>query len=64
MTKVEMLAKLKTHKGVGVQVITNTGNEVCYFYEDMEGSTGISRALKQVQPMMDKGKFAKVTFVA
>ena len=36
MTKVEMLAKLKTHKGVGVQVITNTGNEVCYFYEDME----------------------------
>lgn len=32
MTKVEMLAKLKSHKGVGVQVETELGNEVYYFY--------------------------------
>lgn len=33
MTKVEMLAKLKSHKGVGVQVETELGNEVYYFYQ-------------------------------
>ena len=63
MTKVEMLAKLKKHKGVGVEVVTASGNEVCYFYEDMEDSTGIDRAMKQIYPQMHKGKFTKVTFI-
>ena len=33
-----MLAKIEVHKGrsVGVKVITKSGNEVCYFYEDMK----------------------------
>ena len=35
MTKVEMLAKIKNHKGVGVEVVTSSGNEICYFYEDL-----------------------------
>lgn len=64
MTKVEMLAKLKSHKGVGVEVITASGNKVCYFYEDMTDSKGIDRAMKQIYPMMDNGKFKKVTFIA
>lgn len=63
MTRAEMLAKLKSHKGVGVQVETNSGNEVCYFYEDMTDSKGIVRAMKQIYPMMNKGKFTKVIFV-
>lgn len=64
MTKVEMMAKLKRHKGVGVEITTATGNTIYYFYEDFEDSNGIDRAMKQIYPQMDNGKFAKVTFIA
>lgn len=61
MTKIEMMAKLKRNKGVGVEITTSTGNLIYYFYED---STGIDRAMRQIYPKMDNGKFAKVTFIA
>lgn len=66
MTEIQMLAKIEAHKGrsVGVKVITKSGNEVCYFYEDMEDSKGITRAMKDIYPLMDKGKFTNVTFVS
>ena len=66
MTEIQMLAKREAHKGrsVGVKVITKSGNEVCYFYEDMEDSKGITRAMKDIYPLMDKGKFTNVTFVS
>mgnify|MGYP001051541733 FL=1 len=64
MTKVEMLAKIKKHKGIGVEITTATGNMIYYFYEDFEDSSGIDRAMKQIYPQMDSGKFAKVTFIA
>ena len=52
-----MLAKIEAHKGRSV-------GEVCYFYEDMEDSKGITRAMKDIYPLMDKGKFTNVTFVS
>ena len=64
MTKVEMMAKLKRNKGVGVEITTPTGNMIYYFYEDFEDSNGIDRAMKQIYPQMDNGKFSKVTFIA
>ena len=64
MTKVEMLAKLKRHKGVGAEITTATGNMIYYFYEDFEDSNGIDRAMKQIYPQMDNGKFVKVAFIA
>ena len=64
MTKSEMLTKLKNYKGVGVEVVTTSGNKVCYFYENMTDSKGIDRAMKQIYPMMNKGKFTQVTFVS
>ena len=63
MTKIEMLAKLKCHNGVSVEVLTETGNKAFYFYEDLEDSTGIDRAMKQIYPLMHQGKFSKVTFI-
>lgn len=63
MTRIEMLAKLKRHNGVGVEVLTDTGNKAFYFYEDLEDSTGIDRAMKQIYPLMHQGKFSKVTFI-
>lgn len=64
MTKVEMLAKVKKYKGIGVEITTATGNMIYYFYEDFEDSSRIDRAMKQIYPQMDSGKFAKVTFIA
>lgn len=64
MTKVEMMAKLKRNKGIGVEITTATGNMIYYFYEDFEDSTGVDRAMKQIYPKLDNGKFAKVTFIA
>lgn len=64
MTKVEMMAKLKRNKGVGVEITAATGNMIYYFYEDFEDSNGIDRAMKQIYPQMDNGKFSKVTFIA
>lgn len=64
MTKIEMMAKIKRYKGIGVEITTATGNMIYYFYEDFEGSTGIDRAMKQIYPKLDNGKFTKVTFIA
>ena len=64
MTKVEMLAKIKKYTGVGVEITTATGNMIYHFYEDFENSNGIDRAMKQIYPKIDNGKFAKVTFIA
>lgn len=64
MTKVEMLAKIKKYTWVGVEITTATGNMIYYFYEDFENSNGIDRAMKQIYPKIDNGKFAKVTFIA
>ncbi|WP_419031288.1 hypothetical protein [Holdemanella porci] len=64
MTKVEMMTKLKRNKGVGVEITTATGNTIYYFYEDFEDSNGIDRAMKQIYPKIDNGKFSKVTFIA
>lgn len=64
MTKIEMLEKVKNQKGIGVEVVTSSGNEIFYFYEDFENSKGICRAMKLVYPMMDTGRFKKVTFIA
>ena len=66
MTKAEMLAKIRAHKGrsVGVKVITSSGEEVCYFYKDEPESRGIARAMKEIYPQMDAGKFTDVTFIS
>ena len=64
MTKIEMMAKIKRYKGIGVEITTATGNMIYYFYEDFEGSTGIDRAMNQIYPKLDNGKFTKVTFIA
>ncbi len=64
MTKVEMLAKIKKYTGVGVEITTAAGNMIYHFYEDFENSNGIDRAMKQIYPKIDNGKFAKVTFIA
>lgn len=64
MTKIEMLAKVKKYKGVGVEITTAKGNMIYYFYEDFEDSTGIDRAMKQTYPKLNNGKFTKVTFIA
>ena len=64
MTKIEMMAKIKRYKGIGVEITTATGNMIYYFYEDFEGSTGIDRAMKQIYPKLENGKFTKVTFIA
>ena len=66
MTKVEMLAKIKAHKGrsVGVKVVTVSGEEVCYFYQDEPESRGITRAMKEIYSLMNEGKFTDVTFIS
>lgn len=64
MTKVKMLAKIKKYTEIGVEITTATGNMIYYFYEDFENSNGIDRAMKQIYPKIDNGKFAKVTFIA
>lgn len=50
MTRAEMLAKIRAHKGrsVGVKVITASGEEVCFFYKDEKESKGITRAMKEI----------------
>lgn len=66
MTRAEMLAKIKAYKGrsVGVKVITASGEEICFFYKDVPDSRGITRAMKEIYPQMDLGKFTDVTFIS
>lgn len=66
MTRAEMLAKIRAHKGrsVGVKVITASGEEVCFFYKDEKESKGITRAMKEIYPQMDLGKFIDVSFIS
>ena len=59
-----IIAKIKKYTWVGVEITTATGNMIYYFYEDFENSNGIDRAMKQIYPKIDNGKFAKVTFIA
>lgn len=66
MKKAEMLAKIEAHKGrsVGVRVINKSGEEVCYFYQDEPESRGITRAMKEIYPQMNEGKFTDVAFIS
>ena len=64
MTKQHMDHLLSTRAGIGVETTTNSGNTVYYFYEDFDGpATGIKRAMKQLYPMMNKGKISGIAFI-
>ena len=61
-----MLTLLKKYKGksVGIRVIALSGKELCYFYKDEPDSKGITRAMEEIYPQMNAGKFADVTFIS
>ena len=66
MTREQLNAKLDRTdiSGIGVECIAANGSAVCYFYEDFDGpATGIQRAMKQLYPLMHKGKIQKLTFI-
>ncbi len=66
MTREQLNAKLDRTdiSGIGVECIAANGSTVYYFYEDFDGpATGIERAMKQLYPLMDKGKIQKLTFI-
>ncbi len=66
MTREELNAKLDRTdiSGIGVECVTADGSEILYFYEDFDGpATGIERAMKQLYPLMNKGKLQKLTFI-
>lgn len=64
MTYEHMRYLLNRFNGVGVITSNSKGDEICYFYEDFESDTdGIKRAMKQLYPLVEKGKLYKVTFV-
>lgn len=65
MTRAEMLAKVEAHKDASVGVIaTESGKEICFFYKDEPESQGITRAMNEIYPQMNAGKFTDVTFIA
>lgn len=54
-----------TTPGTGAICTTPDGREVLYFYEDFDGEgTGIDRAMAQLYPMLRKGVYSKIAFVA
>lgn len=66
MTKEQLNAKLnlKDISGIGVRCVSADGAEIYYFYQDFDGpASGIKRAMKQLYPLMDKGKIQKLTFI-
>ncbi|NBI10238.1 hypothetical protein D1641_09475 [Colidextribacter sp. OB.20] len=66
MTREQLNAKLdrKDISGIGVECVSPNGNTIYYFYEDFDGpADGIKRAMKQLYPLMNKGKIAKLTFI-
>lgn len=64
MTRESMNYHLQTMPGIGVITLTAEGNEICYFYEDFDGSaSGIQRAMSQLYPLQDKGKIKRICFV-
>lgn len=59
---------LNTRAGIGVEVKTNSGESIYYFYEDFDGvfttpARGIDRAMKQLYPMLNNGKIKGLTFI-
>ena len=66
MTREQLNAKLDRTdiSGIGVECVSADGSAVCYFYQDFDGpADGIQRAMKQLYPLMDKGKIQKLTFI-
>lgn len=66
MTRTELNAKLNRTDitGIGVECISNSGETICYYYQDFDGpGSGIKRAMSQLYPLMHKGKLAKLTFI-
>ena len=64
MTKERMQYLLDTVSGAGVVCTLPNGNEVYYFYQDFnERGEGIERAMKQIYPQLNSGKFKKVEFI-
>ncbi len=64
MTEERMNRMMETTPGIGVKVTRDNGNEVCYFYEDFDGSgSGIKRAMEQLYPLHDKGIIKKLCFI-
>jgi hypothetical protein len=68
MEREHMEYLLRTSPGIGVEVTSNSGNTIYYFYEDFGPNAdfipdGIDRAMHQLYPLLNKGKIAKVTFI-
>ncbi len=66
MTREQLNAKLDRTdiSGIGVECVSANGSTVCYFYQDFDGpADGSQRAMKQLYPLMDKGKIQKLTFI-
>lgn len=66
MTREQLNAKLDRTdiSGIGVECVTANGSTVYYFYQDFYGvADGIQRAMKQLYPLMGKGKVQKLTFI-
>ena len=65
MTEKHMQHLLNTRPGVGAEVVTSDGLYIYYFYEDFPGEeSGISRAMRQLYPGLDSGRFSKVVFIS
>lgn len=64
MTQEHFDYMLRTTPGIGVKATTNFGTEQLFFYEDFDGpTTGIDRAMKQLYPQLNAGKYTKLVFV-
>ena len=63
MTEERFNRLLDTTPGIGVECVTVEGHTPRYFYEDFPGDKGITRAMKQLYPLMEKGRIIKLTFI-
>ena len=68
MDKQKMEAIMSHRKGIGVITtrVLKCGriSEICYFYENFDGrELGITRAMDQLYPLMNKGIIKTITFV-
>lgn len=66
MTREQLNAKLDRTdiSGIGVECVFANGYTVFYFYQDFDfPNDGVKRAMKQLYPLIDKGKIQKLTFI-
>ena len=64
MSRKEMLEKMVSHTGVGVEAVSCKDEVFYYFFEDRENSPGITRAMQHLYSMIKVGSYMKLTFIS